>query len=154
MDIDNSVSPDTFRDKITILQAKLTPILDDFEKYYVFYNKNPEFDEYKNMFDNIKNNLQQISADLFSLSNSVDVNTEEINKKLKNLNILITEERKKNRELKGQLGIVGSEYDGSYEMINNYKEMYNNEYLKNWGLFLGVIFTGVILGTSFRSSQK
>ena len=39
-DIDNSVSPDTFRDKITILQAKLTPILDDFEKYYVYKLRN------------------------------------------------------------------------------------------------------------------
>ena len=39
--------------------------LDDFKKYYVFYNKNPEYNEYKSHFENIKNNLNLHSCKIF-----------------------------------------------------------------------------------------
>lgn len=150
----NLVRPNYFREKIRILQEQLPSILDDFKKYYVFYNKNPDFDEYKNMFENMKTNLENLSSQLFSLSNKVDVNTEEINRNLRRLNLLITEERRKNRRLKTRLGIVDSKYDGSHEMINDYNKMYDNDYLKNWALFLGIIISCTILGINFRKKDS
>ena len=154
INFDNLIDPTTIKNNIKVLQEQLPAILDDFQKYYIFYNKNPESDEYKNMFENIKSNLQQISSRLFSISNSVDVNTDNINQYLNKLNILISRERRENRKLKVKLGIIKTEYNGSDEMINNYGEMYNIEYLKNWAIFIGIIFSSIILGTQFNMKDN
>jgi len=134
-----------FSTKVQTLQDKLPAILDDFKKYYVFYNKNPEFAEYQNTFSNIKGNLETTNSDLFTITNDVNKNTDDINKKLELLNILITKERMKNRRLKRRLGRVENENNGSDEMISNYKEMYEVAYLRNWALFLGIIGSSIAL---------
>ena len=54
-----------FKEKLETLNNQLPAILDDFKKYYVFYNKNPEYSEYQQMFENIKSNLTKINSDLF-----------------------------------------------------------------------------------------
>jgi hypothetical protein len=46
--------PDLFTERVQTLQQQLPPILDDFNKYFVFYNKTPNYPEYENMFNNIK----------------------------------------------------------------------------------------------------
>ena len=150
LNIHDLAIPDSFREKIKILQQQLPSILDDFKKSYVLYNKNPEFDEYKNMFDNMKQNLEHLISEVFTTTNSNEASIEDINKKMKILNILITEEREKNRILKLKLGIVETKHDGSNIMINNYTDMYNNDYLKNWALFLGIIISCTILGIKFK----
>jgi hypothetical protein len=46
--------PSEFTNKLGTLQNQLPAILQDFQKYYVFYTKNPEYPEYQQMFQNIK----------------------------------------------------------------------------------------------------
>ena len=36
---DNLPKPEQFTNKLSELQGKMDPILEDFKKYYVFYNK-------------------------------------------------------------------------------------------------------------------
>lgn len=87
------------------------------------------------MFNNIKQNLNNLSASLFMVSNDVDANIDNINKAFKALDILINRERKRNRELKRRLGIVETEVNSSKEMIHDYNQMYDEDYLRNWGYF-------------------
>jgi tRNA A37 methylthiotransferase MiaB len=49
---DDLTKPQVFLSQINTLKEKLPSILDDFKKYYVFYNKNPEYSEYQQMFEN------------------------------------------------------------------------------------------------------
>ena len=37
----NLTKPDDFKQQLQVLQDQLPSILDDFKKYYIFYNKNP-----------------------------------------------------------------------------------------------------------------
>ena len=85
----NIEEPIQFTTRLETLQSQLPAILNDFTKYYVFFNTNPEYPEYEQMFNNIKGNLNQINSDLFTLSNNVQVNTEDINEKLFILDALI-----------------------------------------------------------------
>ena len=62
-------------------------------------------------------------------------------------------EKKRNRELKRKLGIVESEINSSNEMISDFNEMYDTDYLRNWGLFLSTIVVGVSISKIFVSSQ-
>ena len=145
--------PELFTERVQTLQQQLPPILDDFNNYFVLYNKTPNYPEYENMFNNIKQNLKQLGASLLMVSNDVDANIDNINKAFKTLDVLIANERRKNRELKRRLGIVETEANSSKEMIHDYNQMYDEDYLRNWGLFLSTVLVGVSISKMFTFSQ-
>jgi len=149
--MDDLPKPQVFLSQINTLKEKLPAILDDFKKYYIFYNKNPEYNEYQQMFESIKGNLQNINSELFMTTNNIEKGTEDINSKLQTINDLIRKEKIKNRKLKRQLGIVEKKYNGSDELISDYKEMYNLDYLNNFALLMGIVILGVILSKKFQS---
>jgi len=153
IDLSNYPTPAQFTERLQTLQQQLPAILEDFKKYYVFYNKNPEYDEYKQMFENMKANLNKINSDLFILSNDVSSNTDDLNKKLFFLNALIEKEKQRNRELKLKLGIVGRKSAAADEMITNFREIYESEYLRNWGLFGCIIVGGFVIKNIYTKTS-
>jgi hypothetical protein len=150
-EMENIKEPIKFTDKLEILLSQLPPILDDFKKYYVFFNKNPEFDEYEQMFQNVKGNLNKINSELFLLSNDVQININFLNKHFLHLDILIKDAKEKNKKLKKKLNIVENKSNAASEMIDDYREMYETGYLRNWGLLLS---TGVVLITISKLFNK
>jgi uncharacterized protein YecE (DUF72 family) len=143
--IDNFKTPVIFKEKLKTLNQQLPAILDDFKKYYVFFNKNPEYPEYQNLFENIKANMTKLGSELFMLSNDVQSSTNEINVKLFSLDKLIHNEKERNRKLKKSLGIAENENNAATELITDYKYMYSEEYLRNWALFLSIVVIGVFI---------
>lgn len=146
------IEPIQYRERLDTLQSQLPAILSDFKKYYILYNKeNPEDDknQYAQIFENIKQNLMQINADLFTLSNEVQQNTDEINKGMIILDELIRRERETNRQLKIKLGIVENKNNASMELISNYKEIYEKDYLRNWGLFFSIIAVAIAIKKTY-----
>ena len=150
-DFNSFTQPASFLAKLKPLHEKLPSILEDFIKYFVFYNRNPEVNEYQQLFDNIKGNLQSLNSGLFMETNNIEKMTEIINEKLLELDKLIMKEKKMNRELKRRLGIVENTYNGSDEMINNFKDMYELQYLTNFATFAGIIVLGTLL---FKPNNK
>jgi len=144
-------NPQKFSEKLETLQQQLPPILDDFTKYYVFYNKNPDYNEYQQAFEGIKGNLNEFNSRVFMLLNDVQTNISNINKRLIELNSLIDYEKKRNAELKKQLRNIEEEKYATTEMIDNYKEMYNNEYVKNWGLVLSTLVAGFAISKIYTN---
>jgi len=65
-----------FEEKINNIKNQFFSALDDFKKYYVYYNKNPEVNEFQNYYVNSKGQLQTMSRDLFMTSNNIDKNIE------------------------------------------------------------------------------
>ena len=148
----NFPKTEEFTNKLETLENQLPAIIEDFKKYYVFYKKNPEYPEYQQMFQNIKGNLNTINSDLFTLSNSVESTTDVVNEKLIELNKLIIQEQRKNRELKETLGIVEHENNASNELVSDYKQMYNSEYLKNWGLFFSILIAMSVISKTYKNN--
>ena len=148
---DNFKTPGIFKEKLQTLNQQLPAILDDFKKYYVFFNKNPEYPEYQNSFENIKGNMNNLNSDLFMLSNDVQSSTGELNKKLFALNVLIQEEKNINHELKLKLGIVEHKNSAATELIYDYKNMYSEEYLRNWALFVSIVIIGSAISKISKS---
>lgn len=153
IDLSNYPTSEQFTEKLQALQEQLPAILEDFKKYYVFYNKNPEYDEYRQMYENMKNNLNKINSDLFVLSNDVSSNTDELNKQLFYLNDLIEQEKQKNKMLKRKLGIVENKSNAADEMITNFREIYESDYLRNWGLFGCIIVGGLVIKNIYTKSH-
>jgi hypothetical protein len=149
--INNYENPEKFNQKLESLKKQLPPILDDYNVYSVLYNKNPDYNEYQQTFNRIQGNLNQLNSELFMLSNNVQSETDKMNKYLNQLNTLITIEKSKRTDLKKKLGNIESDNNATTEMIINYKEMYNNDYLRNWGLLLSVVLAGFAISKVYSS---
>ena len=145
--------PKNFIEKVVTLQQQMPHILDDFKKYFVLYNKDPNYPEYQNMFETVKSNLTTLSSSLFMVSNEVDSNTDKISDVFNRLDVLIKKEKRTNIMLKRRLGIVETEANSSKEMIHDYNQMYDEDYLRNWGLFLSTVAVGVSISKLFTFSQ-
>jgi len=144
--------PSQFKQKVQTLQSQLPSILEDFKKYFVFYNKNPEYPEYQQMFQNIRGHLTNLNSQLFSIANDIDLNTDNLNNKLLELDNLIKEEKSNNNELKLKLGIVDHKKNAANELITDYKNIYDYEYLRNWGLFFSIFVAIVSISKVYKNN--
>ena len=151
--LDAFPKPSFFLSQLDTIQSQLGPILDDFNKYFVFYNMNPQISENQQMYDNIKNNIQELYTSLLTITKDVDKNINEINNNYHELNKLIDTLKERNKVLKQKLGIFEDTYDGSDTMISNYKDMYNLQYLKNFSLGLGIVFSLVLISKLFKGKN-
>jgi hypothetical protein len=145
--------PFELKNKITTLQEKLPSILDDFKKYYVFFNKNPTYSEYQTIYENLKSNLNSITNELLTITNDVEKNTQIISNDLLKINELIEKEKVKNGQLKSIESNIENKYNGSKTMIDEYKEIYNENYIKNIFIFIGIIISGIVLTKVFSNKN-
>jgi hypothetical protein len=151
--LDETVQTVEFNNKIKTIQEKLPTILDDFKKYYVFFNKNPTYSEYQTIYENLKGNLNSISNELLSITTDVEKNTKNIGDFLLKINQSIEREKNKNNKLKNIESNVNNSYNGSRVMINEYKETYNSKYYNNILLFIGIIISGTALIKVFANKS-
>jgi len=138
-DVDNFMKTDQFKEKINQLDSGINLLLEEFKKLYVITKMNPNNEEYQTQYQNIINSLASILSKLFFISNDVQVNIDNINKKLFEFDALIKKERENNRELKIKIGIVENKTYAASEMISDYRDIYDERYLRNWSLFLSSI---------------
>jgi hypothetical protein len=141
--ITNNFQINDLQNKINTIEEKLPAILDDFKKYYVFFNKTPTYSEYQQIYQNLKNELDSINGELLKVLNELGANTQKISDSLLQVNILIEKEKAKNIALKALENSVNNKYNGSTTMIDEYKQIYNENYLNNVFLFIGII-VGII----------
>lgn len=134
--------PDEFKQKLQTIKEKAPYILAEFKNAFVLYNKNPEYTDYQQMFANIKANVSNINSQLFTALNDVQFNVDESNKKILCLNRLIVKEKIKNRILKRRSGIIEEKNNAASELIYDYKKIYDEGYLRNWGLIISIIIVG------------
>ena len=136
----NLTRPEIYRTRVNTLKDRLPAMLADYVMYYVLYNSDTTVNENKNYYDTIVSNLTTLNSDLFKVQNDVEKGIEDISTLLTdNYDPLIETEKTKNLDFKKKLGIVENEQSGSNEMINDFKNMYNLQYLNNFAMFGGLI---------------
>jgi predicted nucleic acid-binding Zn-ribbon protein len=139
-DLKNQIAnADKYKEELNVLNGKFYSILDDFKKYYIFFNKNPEVDEYQQMFSNIKDNIESINSKLFTINTNLQQTIDDINIKIQQINVEIQKEKTKNTELKNNVGIINNKRTSSGILIDNYKELYNNTYYFNITIVFGIL---------------
>jgi hypothetical protein len=141
---------DNYTNSLNTVNKNFFIILDDFNKYYIMYNKNPEVNEYQETFLNIKSQLQSTIYQLFTINNNIQTNINNINDKIQNINIEIQKEKIKNLDLKKSFKNVDNKNASSNIMIRNHKELYNNKYYYNVTLLVGIIIIIIIMFTYIR----
>jgi hypothetical protein len=155
MEIDNMsetfMKPQQINDKLNELNETVNLLLDEFKKIYVITKMHPANQEYQQQYENMVSGLNQIQSKLFTTSNDVQVNIDKINKEMIKLDVEIKKEREKNKDLKKKLGIVENKSNASSEMINDYTQIYDERYLRNWALGLSSIICIMTIGSVFKN---
>jgi predicted S18 family serine protease len=129
-----------FDEKINTIKSQFSSALDDFKKYYVYFNKNPEVNEFQNYYANSKGQLQTMSRDLFLTTNSIDSYIEKLNISTLNISQQIEKEKTLNDELKDKLKNLKNTQNGSEILIDDSKSAYNVQYYKNREMTAGIFF--------------
>ena len=142
-----------FDEKIDTIKTQFFSALDDFKKYYVYYNKNPEVDEFQTYYLNSKSQLQSMSRDLFLVTNSIDKNIENLDTQMASVSIKLKDEKKLNGELMKILANLDNTQTGSEILIDNSKDNYNMQYYNNWEIFFGILVVSGLLVKLFKPSS-
>lgn len=147
----NFKNPDEYINKLDELNGTMELLLDELKKLYVMTNMDPDNEDIKAKYENTISNINLTQAKLFSMSTDIQGNVNNVNKKLSHLDRLIRTERDRNKKLKEKLGMVENKNNSALEMISDYKELYNIQYLRNWALFLSTIICIFTIRTVYKS---
>ena len=138
-----------FNEKINNINAQFFSALDDFKKYYVYYNKNPEVTEFQNYYSNSKGQLQSLSKELVTTTNNINKSIESLDAEMSSNAIQLEREKKTNKELTKLVFNLENTQNGSEILIDDTKANYNIQYYKNWELIAGILGIGIMLGRWF-----
>jgi len=142
-----------FDEKINGIKTQFFSALDDFKKYYVYYNKNPEVNEFQNYYVNSKTQLQTMSKDLFLTTNNIDKNIEILDKKMSAISLKMEDEKQLNDKLMLLLKNLQNTKDGSSILIDDSKEAYNIQYYYNVEIIIGILIVSGVLAKMFTPAS-
>ena len=140
-------------DKINALQKQFLSVIEDYKKYYVYYNKNPEVEEFYTNFENAKSQLASIVKKLNDLSVKITQDTSVLNTSISNINKQIQTEKSLNDDLNNVVSGLKATNNSSKALIDDSKDQYNDNYIKLWEMILGIFLLGFILAYRFESRE-
>lgn len=151
--VQNYPDASVFLEKLEELKEKIPSVFEDFEKSFVLYNKDPEDNEYKQIFSSDKSNLEKVTNDLFLLENNVSSNINELNSSLARLYIEIEVLKKENSSLKKKYKLFDENANTADKMLDNYAEFYEILYLKNWAIAISIAISLGIMSIIFKPKK-
>jgi ribosome-binding ATPase YchF (GTP1/OBG family) len=135
------MSESTFNEQLESLNSQFYSLLDDFKKYYIFSNKNPEYQDYTNAYARVKSNIQNINSQVFKISADAESALTKLIDDATDINNKISTEKQTQLKLKKTLGLIQPNANSANLMIMNYKELYNEQYIKNITIFIGIFLS-------------
>lgn len=104
-------------------------------------------------FLTLKGNLNTNILNLFNAYTVLTADSSILTNNLANIKDQLNTLKTNNVSLKRELDHIYDVGNESAELINDYKELYNINYSRNWGMFLSILFSCYLLSTIFKSRQ-
>ena len=145
--------PTVFSQKLKELAQKLSPVYESFEKSFILHHKDENDNEYKQIYEGDKRNLEGIVNDGFILENDITNNILHLNRNLEKLYVEIEILKKENKRLTRKAILLNNGVNATDEMIDNYKEFYEIQYLRNWAVVLAIIVVVITISKVFKPKQ-
>jgi ribosome-binding ATPase YchF (GTP1/OBG family) len=134
-----------YNEQLDALNSQFYSILDDYKKYYIFFNKNPDYQDYATAYANVKSNIQSINSNVFRISGEAESALNKLMEDTKDINAKIQQEKILNEKLKNNLGLIKTNTASANVMISNYKEVYREQYIRNLTTFLGLFLSTFVI---------
>ena len=141
------IQAENYTDQIERIKKRFYPALDEFKKFFVYYNKNPEVEEFQNNYANSKGLIQRLNSDLFLVTNNIQSSIENLSIEMQTTTENLKYEQEIYEELQKLYNNIYSTQNGSAIMIDDAKEEYNIQYYKNLELLFGIM---TIIRLSFK----
>jgi hypothetical protein len=156
MPINLEFQPQTnkYNDDINNLSSIFFSLIDDYKKYYVYTNKNPEVNEYQNYFFNVETHIQNTNKAVIDLINSIKNDIKQLDKLISDMNIKLGTEKDLNKELSKLFSNLKNSNNGSSIMLDETTIMYNKQYLWNIEIFIGIIILSLLIANNLRNLNK
>jgi len=135
----------TYNEQLDALNSQFFSLLDDFKKYYIFFNKNPDYPDYATAYSQVKSTIQTINSNVFKISAEAEASLNKLMEDTKDINTKIQEEKILNDKLKTNLGLIKTNNASANVMISNYKEIYREQYIRNVTTFLGLFLSTFVI---------
>jgi hypothetical protein len=139
-----------YQEKINSIKNQFFAALTDFKKYYVYYNKNPEVNEFQNYYINSKSQLQNMSKDLFLVTNDIDKAIDSLNEQMKIMDSDLEKEKIKNKKLLEIYNNLKKSQNSSVLLIEDAKLLYLKQYYYNWEMIIGILLLSGSLIFAFK----
>jgi hypothetical protein len=140
--------PNDIREQIKTYKQQYEFVLDDYTNAYVNHMVIPSNNEYESIFSNVQGTLNGIEANLFTTTNNIQKNIEQMSGELKGINRDIQGEKSLNIRLKNMKNIVGSEENSSNIMMVDSNKLYQTQRLSNLMMLIGIF---LLLGLSINT---
>lgn len=156
MTINLEYQPQTnnYNEKLNNLSSSFFSLIDDYKKYYVYTNKNPEVNEYQNYFFNAETQLQNTNKAVINLTNLIKNDIKQLDKLINDLNIKLSTEKALNKELSKLILNLKNDNNGSSIMLDETTIMYNKQYLWNIEIFIGIIILCILIINNLKNLNK
>jgi len=111
------------------------------------------FNSNSSNFLTLKSNLNTNMLNLFNAYTVLTTDSSILTDNLANIRDQLNTLKINNNALKGELSRMYDIGRDSTELIHDYKQLYNINYSRNWGIFLSILFSCYLLSTIFKSRQ-
>ncbi len=144
------IEPSVFNEKINQMNGSIDLLLEEYKKICILSKMHPANQEYQQQYENMKSGLNHVQSTLLSISNEVQQNINKLNRELLLLDADIKKEKELNKELKKKIGFMENKTNAASEMIDDYNQIYDERYLRNWGLGLSTLLCIFTIGSIFK----
>ena len=139
-----------YREKIEACRSQFFAVLDDYTKYYVYHNKNPEVNEFENYYSTNKNQIQSLSKEVIDITKEIQKLIGKLNLDMEKSDKQLENEKKIYKKLVKLMANLENTKNGSEMLINDSKEQYNKIHALTWELFWGIIIVSSFLFKVFN----
>lgn len=140
-----------YNEAINSIESKFVAALDDYKKYYVYYNKNPEVSEFQNYYANSKGQLDLMSKELLQVSESIHKSIRDLDNEMSSVSSEVSKQKREHVHLTELQSKLSGTSQGSKTLIDDSKQMYNDVYYKNVELIVGIL---LIVGTLYMKFNR
>ena len=99
----------------------------------------------------LKRNVNTFILNLFDAYANLSTDSSQLTTNLSNIKAQLDTLKINNASLKEELARMYEISEGSSVLIDDYKQLYNISYTRNWGIFLSIIFSCYVMSTMFKS---
>ena len=131
---------DTYNEKLDTLTNQFYSTLDDFRSSFISYHKDQSNEEFRRFFYQNTYIVDGLIKDSFILTNDIQKETDKVNKQVNELDKDIKEEKEINEDLVFKIQQIKGSGNSATLMNKNSKELYKEQYIHNWSMFLGIFF--------------
>ena len=142
-----------FNEKIITIKSQFLSALDDFKKYYIFFNRNPEVNEFQNYYANSKGQLQTMNRNMFLVTNNIEKNIQTLNKFVLLSSIKLNNEKALNKQMTDLINNLENTQNGSEILVDDSKTKYNIQYYKNVEMFIGILIVCGLMSKLFKNKD-